>query len=81
MAKAKDIKHKRLKFAIWTLVGNFLIFLYAIYKGVEDLQGLGLGMAAINIPLLSFIVGDSIRPSGHQAGKPLKGYHEENVDL
>lgn len=55
-------KHKRLKFAIYTMIANFIIFGLGIFMGT-DLAALGTGLALINAPAYSYIFGETIRPS------------------
>lgn len=55
-------KSKRLRFAIWVIVVNFLMGGFGIYHGA-DLQALGMFLALSNAPLYVYILGDTNRPS------------------
>jgi len=59
----------RLRVAIWTLIANFIVYIIGIiYK--SDLTSLGVGLAAINTPILVYILGETFRPSGYKQSDP-----------
>ena len=55
-------KRKRFKFAIYTMHVFILIGIYAIRNDV-DLTALGVYLGATAIPLVAYILGDSLRKS------------------
>jgi hypothetical protein len=44
---------------------NFLLFYLGILKGT-DLSDLGSGLALVNTPIVTWIIGESIRPTGYK---------------
>ena len=60
--KLDKLKRKRLKFSVYAFHILVLMGLYGINKGV-DLVALSVYMAATCIPVLSFILGDTLRKS------------------
>ncbi len=61
-------EQRRMKISLITLAANFLIFFYGIYNGA-DLSDLGTGLSLVNSPIIAFIIGESIRPTGYKAPK------------
>ena len=55
-------KQKRMKIALVCMAVNYLLFVYGIYKN-SDLTSLGTGLALVNVPLMTWILGESIRPT------------------
>ena len=62
MSRFLPEKQKRMKIAIGAMVVNYILFLYGMYKGT-DLTSLGTGLTMVNIPLMTWILGESIRPT------------------
>lgn len=57
-------EQRRMKIALLTLVVNYILFAIGIFKGV-DFSDLGAGLALVNTPVLTFLIGESIRPTGY----------------
>lgn len=51
-----------MKITLVILFCNFSLFTLGIFKG-SDLSDLGLGLAALNAPLIAWIIGETIRPT------------------
>ncbi len=56
------MKSKRLNTFIICTIPNILLFGLGMWADA-DLQDLGIGLAALNVPLYAYIFGESYRPS------------------
>ena len=57
------MKSKRFVAFCGALAGNFWLFYTGIHAGT-DFISLGTGLALVNAPLVAYIAGETIRPSG-----------------
>lgn len=51
-----------MKVAIAAMIVNYMLFVYGMYQET-DLVSLGTGLTMVNIPLMSWILGETIRPT------------------
>lgn len=58
------LEQRRMKIAMLTLFVNYILFALGIFKGV-DFSDLGAGLALVNSPAITFLIGESIRPTGY----------------
>lgn len=59
------VEQRRMKIALLTLAVNYILFAIGIFKGV-DFSDLGAGLALVNSPTITFLIGESIRPTGYK---------------
>jgi len=58
------VEQRRMKIGLATLAINMIIFILALFlKPDVDFTDLGGGLALIDVPILAFIIGESIRPT------------------
>ncbi len=60
------IENKRQKTALLITLLNFIVFIIGLFKGV-DLTALGAGLALINAPIMTYIGGETVRPTGQKS--------------
>jgi hypothetical protein len=58
------VEGRRMKMSLLALLLNYIVFAFGIIKG-SDLAGLGGGLALVNTPIISWMVSESIRPTGN----------------
>lgn len=51
-----------MKIAMMAMAINYALFLYGMNQGA-DLTSLGTGLTMVNIPLMSWILGETFRPT------------------
>jgi hypothetical protein len=56
------IDQRRMKIMLFSMGVNYLLFTIGIFKGV-DFSDLGAGLALVNTPIVTWIIGESIRPT------------------
>jgi uncharacterized membrane protein YkgB len=56
------VDQRRMKIMLSVMAVNFILFGIGIFKGV-DFSDMGAGLALVNTPVMSWIVGESIRPT------------------
>jgi hypothetical protein len=58
------VEQRRMKIGLATLGFNMILFALALFlKPDVDFTDLGGGLALIDVPILAFIIGESIRPT------------------
>ena len=57
-------EQRRMKLSLLSMLINYALFTIGIFKGV-DFSDLGAGLAMVNAPILTFLIGESIRPTGY----------------
>jgi predicted membrane protein len=61
------VEQKRMKIVIVSMLVNFSIFLLAmLLHDSRSFADLGAGLALVNTPIMTWVVGESIRPTGAQ---------------
>jgi hypothetical protein len=61
--KLLPVEQRRMKLSLVAMFINYALFTIGIFKGV-DFTDLGGGLALVNTPIITFLIGESIRPTG-----------------